>query len=80
MASRKSGQVWATEPNALLEPHIEKGQTGTEAGRAPLTVAQVFKATVAKFPNANAMALKRADQVGYRSQRSESGVSASQLG
>ena len=50
-----SGKHWVTDPTAYLEPKIDK--TGYGA-KAPKTVIQVFRETVRKHGNQNALACK----------------------
>jgi long-chain-fatty-acid--CoA ligase ACSBG len=51
-------KYWAIEPTGYVEPQVDKSQA--EAGKAPLTVTEVFLATKEKYGKSNALALKRA--------------------
>ena len=51
-----SGKYWVSEPNAYLEPIIDKSGEGA---KKPKTVIQVFSETVSKHGSRSALALKR---------------------
>ena len=63
MSNGKKGAHWVTEPDAEISINVVKSENGSEAGRAPLTVIDVFQTTRTKFGNCNAMGLKRALKV-----------------